>query len=132
MSSSLKTAARCVALVALAALLVVDVGSAIDVIWHRQQARTLSIQLYKLAAERDALQSEYGRLLLEQATYADPQVVEERATRDLGMVPQPVLRLIRGQRTTPNWPLMIERTRQVPTPTLTEDSPGHASSVYAP
>ena len=123
---------RTLALIALTSLLVLDIVSAIRVVWYRHQARGLSMQLYQRMTERDALQSEYGRLLLEQATYGDPHVVEERATRALGMVPQPVLRLVRGQRVTPNWPLMIERPREAPPPPIPEGTPGHASTTYAP
>jgi len=114
MSDPWKTVARRSTVVVLVLLLLADVAESIRVVWYRHQARTLSMQLNRLRSDRDALQYEYGRLLLEQATYADPHVVEARATEELGMRPLPVLRLIRGQPRTPNWPIMIERARQTP------------------
>lgn len=77
----------------LAAVLV----SALGVVWTRNQSRVLFVQLTSLQNERDALNIEYGKLELEQATYAEPRRVDSEARLKLGMVdPQPQdIRLLR-------------------------------------
>lgn len=62
------------------------VGSAIALVYARQQNRSLFFALEKLHAERDELNIEWGQLQLEQSTWADANRVELVATRDLGMV----------------------------------------------
>ena len=63
--------------------------NAIGVVWTRHQSRALFVRLTQLQKQRDALNIEYGRLQLEQATWADPQRIAQEA-RHLGMVmPQP-------------------------------------------
>ena len=61
------------------------VGSALFVVVARHDSRTRFTVLERLVAERDELNIEWGRLQLEQATWADPSRIERVATRDLGM-----------------------------------------------
>lgn len=71
----------------LLALLVVDVVSAIGVVYARQQNRILFGELTHLTQEQDELNTEFGRLELEQATWAEPNRIEQVARGQLGMVP---------------------------------------------
>ena len=81
---------RRVGYLALFALLVAVIGSAIGVVYARQESRSLFVELTRLNAERDDLNFEYGRLELEQATAAEANRVEQIARGRLGMVsPQP-------------------------------------------
>lgn len=81
----------------LLALLLAVIASAIAVVWARQENRMLFMQLSKLQNERDHLNIEFGRLELEQATWADPTRIEAVARGKLGMVePKPAdIRLVR-------------------------------------
>ncbi|HET7360167.1 MAG TPA: cell division protein FtsL [Rhodanobacteraceae bacterium] len=81
----------------LLALLAAVIASAIAVVWARQQNRTLFMHLTKLQNQRDQLNVEFGRLELEQATWADPMRIESVARGKLDMAPPPPtsVRLIR-------------------------------------
>ncbi|HET7662477.1 MAG TPA: cell division protein FtsL [Rhodanobacteraceae bacterium] len=83
--------------IVLLGLLLAVITSAIAVVWARQENRTLFMQLSKLQNQRDHLNVEFGRLELEQATWADPVRIEAVARNKLGMVtPAPAdIRLIR-------------------------------------
>ncbi len=74
------------ALLTLAVLLVALVGSAIGVVNARQESRRLFVTLNALETVRDELNVEFGRLQLEQATWAEPQRIERLAREDLGML----------------------------------------------
>ncbi|HEY8586174.1 MAG TPA: cell division protein FtsL [Rhodanobacter sp.] len=78
-------------------VLVAVLGSAIGVVWTRHESRVLFVSLTALQNQRDELNIEYGRLELEQATYAEPRRIDEEARRKLGMVdPRPQdIRLLR-------------------------------------
>ncbi len=78
-------------------LLLAVIASAIAVVWARQENRMLFMQLTRLQNQRDHLNVEFGRLELEQATWADPVRIEALARHKLGMVsPAPDdIRLIR-------------------------------------
>lgn len=68
-------------------LLVVGVvASAIGVVQVRHEGRQRYIDLRALHAERDELNIEYGRLQLEQATWAEMSRVERMAREELGLV----------------------------------------------
>lgn len=71
----------------LIALLLAVIASAVAVVWARQENRMLFMQLTKLQNERDHLNVEFGRLELEQATWADPTRIEAVARGQLGMLP---------------------------------------------
>lgn len=66
------------------------IASSIAVIYSTHSARAEFVVLQKLEGERDHLNEEWGRLLLEQSTWASPNRVEHEAQRRLGMrVPSP-------------------------------------------
>lgn len=62
------------------------VGSAIAVVVARHESRRQFAELERLVAERDELNIEWGRLQLEQATWADPNRIEKMALGELGLV----------------------------------------------
>lgn len=78
-------------------LLAVTLLSAIAVVWSRNENRELFIRLTRLQSQRDHLNIEYGRLELEDATWADPARVASVARSQLGMVnPEPAqIRMVR-------------------------------------
>jgi len=78
-------------------LLFVVVASALGVVWTRHESRVLFVQLTALQNQRDDLNIEYGRLELEQATYAEPRRIDDEARQKLGMIePRPQdIRLLR-------------------------------------
>jgi cell division protein FtsL len=64
--------------------------SAIGVVWTRHESRVLFVELTHLQNENDDLNIEYGRGELEQATFAEPRVIDDAARQKLGMVtPRP-------------------------------------------
>jgi cell division protein FtsL len=67
-------------------LLAAVVASAIGVVYARQQDRILFGELTRLTHEQDDLNTEFGRLELEQATWAEPNRIEQIARGQLGMV----------------------------------------------
>jgi cell division protein FtsL len=67
-------------------LLAAVVASAIGVVYARQQDRILFGALTQLTREQDELNTEFGRLELEQATWAEPNRIEQIARGQLGMV----------------------------------------------
>jgi len=67
-------------------LLAATVASAVGVVYARQQSRILFGELVRLTHERDDLNTEFGRLELEQATWAEPNRIEQVARGQLGMV----------------------------------------------
>jgi len=62
------------------------VASAIGVVYSIQESRELFVQLTKLGNERDDLNVEFGRLQLEQATWAENNRIEQIARGRLGMI----------------------------------------------
>jgi cell division protein FtsL len=68
-----------------AVLLLAVVGSGIAVVEARHQHRQLFIELSGLERERDELGIEFGRLQLEQATWAETHRIERIAREQLGM-----------------------------------------------
>jgi len=67
-------------------LLMAVVASAIGVVYARKQSRILFGDLTRLTKEKDDLDTEFGRLELEQATWAEPNRIEQVARGQLGMV----------------------------------------------
>lgn len=67
-------------------LLLATVASAIGVVYARQQSRLEFVELSRLGNERDDLNFEFGRLQLEQATWAENNRIEQIARGRLGMV----------------------------------------------
>ena len=70
-------------------LLIAMLTSAIAVVWSRNESRELFMRLTTLQNRRDALNVEFGRLELEQATWADPARIEQVARQKLGMINPP-------------------------------------------
>ncbi len=64
--------------------------SAISVIYSIHQSRKLFVQLQSLQAQRDEMDVEWGRLQLEQSTWATDARIEDLARRKLDMmIPAP-------------------------------------------
>ncbi len=66
-------------------VLVIDVASALGVVYARHESRRLSVQLGMLEAQRDEAIAEWSRLQLEQAWLADAGQIEAKARRELEM-----------------------------------------------
>jgi cell division protein FtsL len=71
--------------VLLAILVVANVLSAIGVVFARHEHRQLFIALSGLEKARDELNIEFGRLQLEQATWAESNRIDQVARERLGM-----------------------------------------------
>ena len=67
------------------AALVGVMATAIAVVVVRQEHRQRFVELTNLENERDALRIDYGRLQLEQATWADSARIEQIARERLGL-----------------------------------------------
>ncbi|HEX5352636.1 MAG TPA: cell division protein FtsL [Rhodanobacteraceae bacterium] len=80
---------KAVGVLAVGVLLLAVVASGIAVVWARHQDRIAFMQLSKLQNRRDALNVEFGRLELEQATWASPSRIEQIARGQLGMISPP-------------------------------------------
>ena len=72
--------------IAMTILLGAVLASAIGVVYSIQESRELFVELTKLGNERDDLNFEFGRLELEQATWAENNRIEQIARGRLGMV----------------------------------------------
>ena len=82
-------------ILALSLLLAATITSAIGVVYARQQSRLLFVELSRLGNERDDLDFEFGRLQLEQATWAENNRIDQIARERLGMVsPLPAQTLV--------------------------------------
>ena len=69
----------------LALLLLANVATAIAVVFARHEHRQLFIRLSRLEKARDELNIEFGRLQLEQATWAESNRIDQVARTRLGM-----------------------------------------------
>ena len=72
--------------VLLAVLVVANVATALLIVRDRHEHRQAFIELNKLDKARDELNIEFGRLQLEQATWAESNRVDQVARARLGMV----------------------------------------------
>lgn len=81
---------RVVGALAVMVLLLAVVATGIAVVWARHQDRIAFVRLSQLQDQRDALNVEFGRLELEQATWASPSRIEQIARGRLGMISPPV------------------------------------------
>ncbi len=66
-------------------MLVLVMISALTLVHTRQENRKLFSNLHQLRAERDSLDVEWGRLLLEEGAWSQHQRVENTARQRLGM-----------------------------------------------
>ncbi|HRN61543.1 MAG TPA: cell division protein FtsL [Luteimonas sp.] len=71
--------------IVLAVLIIATVISAIGVVHARHQHRELYVQITRLERARDELNIEFGRLQLEQATWAESNRIDQVARTKLGM-----------------------------------------------
>ena len=71
---------------ALVALWFAVLGSAVGVVWSKQQSRNQFVELQRLEKERDLLDTEWGQLRLEQSTWVTYGRIEKVARDDLRMV----------------------------------------------
>lgn len=78
------TGARLVCLSAL--LLVLVIASALGVVYSTYKSRQLFSELERMNREAIQLEEEWGRLLLEQSTWASHARIEQIATSELDMV----------------------------------------------
>ena len=69
----------------LTVLVVANLASALAVVHARHQHRQHFVQINKLDRERDELNIEFGRLQLEQATWAESNRIDQVARDRLGM-----------------------------------------------
>ena len=69
----------------LALLIAANVLSAVGVVFARHEHRQLFIAITKLEKARDELNIEFGRLQLEQATWAESNRIDQVARSRLGM-----------------------------------------------
>ena len=72
--------------IVLALVVIADVLSAIGIVFARHEHRQLFIELTRLEKARDDLNIEFGRLQLEQATWAESNRIDQVARTRLGMV----------------------------------------------
>lgn len=70
----------------LAMLVLANVATALTLVRDRHEHRLLFIDLSKLEKARDELNIDFGRLQLEQATWAESNRVDQVARARLGMV----------------------------------------------
>ena len=70
----------------LAVLVVAIVVSALVVVRDRHEHRQAFVELSRLDRARDELNIEFGRLQLEQATWAESTLIDRTARERLGMV----------------------------------------------
>ena len=59
---------------------------ALSLVYTRVTTRSLYLQLQALQQQRDDFNVEWGRLLLQEARYAEPRYIEKVARQKLGMV----------------------------------------------
>lgn len=59
---------------------------ALSLVYTRITTRSLYLQLQALQQQRDDFNVEWGRLLLQEARYAEPRYIEKVARQKLGMV----------------------------------------------
>ena len=70
----------------LAVLVLANIATALLIVRDRHEHRQAFIELNKLDKTRDELNIEFGRLQLEQATWAESNRVDQVARSRLGMV----------------------------------------------
>lgn len=66
-------------------LLLAVVASAVAVVWMHHERRSLFVELDEVDARRDRLQVEWGRLQIEQSTWAASDRIERIAAEKLNL-----------------------------------------------
>ncbi|MEM9532635.1 MAG: cell division protein FtsL [Pseudomonadota bacterium] len=64
------------------------ITSALAVVWTRHESRSRFVELEALQREADELEVEWGRLQLEQATWAEGHRIEAKARETLDLTPR--------------------------------------------
>jgi cell division protein FtsL len=67
-------------------LILANIATAIGVVYATHEHRQLFVSLKRLERERDELNIDFGRLQLEQATWAESNRIDQVARNKLGMV----------------------------------------------
>ena len=67
-------------------LLLAVIGSALGVVYAREQNRRLFVEYTQLQKDRDDLNVEFGRIEIEQATWAETNRIDQVARGQLGLV----------------------------------------------
>ena len=67
-------------------LALIVVASAIAAVYAKHETRKLFTELQSLTAERDRLEVDWGRLLIEQSTWSNHARVERLAREQMGMI----------------------------------------------
>lgn len=70
---------------ALVFMIIAIVLTAMAVVYSKHQSRVEFVALQQLERQRDHLNEEWERLLIEQSTWARPDHIEKRAKLDLNM-----------------------------------------------
>ena len=79
-------------------LVAVVIMSAIAVVYARHESRMQFVELTRLSNERDDLNYEFGRLQLEQATWAENNRIEQIARGRLGMISPTAVQMLEPKR----------------------------------
>ena len=79
-------------------LIAVVIMSAIAVVYARHESRLQFVELTRLSNERDDLNYEFGRLQLEQATWAENNRIEQIARGRLGMISPSGVQMVEPRR----------------------------------
>jgi cell division protein FtsL len=69
------------------------VGCALGVVHSQHLARSYFVELERLKKEAHALEEQWGKLQLEQGTWANPARVDLLARTQLGLIPPPQERI---------------------------------------
>ena len=78
-------------------MLIAVIVSALVVVTVRHENRLVFIDLQKIENQRTHLQAEWGRLMLEKATWAMENNIADEASNRLGMLPPPSAQIITVQ-----------------------------------
>ncbi|NIO85636.1 MAG: cell division protein FtsL [Candidatus Aminicenantes bacterium] len=68
--------------------------SAVEVVYARHQTRKLFVDIQELGKEKNVLDEEWGRLQLEQSTWATDDRIESMARSELNMKPPEMKEII--------------------------------------
>ncbi|NOY65966.1 MAG: cell division protein FtsL [Gammaproteobacteria bacterium] len=71
--------------IVVAVLFLLVIASAVGVVFTKHESRKLFVQLQTMQKDKDQMDVEWGRLQLEQSTYATHGRIEKQAIKKLGM-----------------------------------------------
>ncbi|HAU07334.1 MAG TPA: cell division protein FtsL [Gammaproteobacteria bacterium] len=67
-------------------MIMLCMSSALAVIYIKHHSRATFVALQKLEADRDQLNENWEKFLIEHSTWSRPDYIEQRARQELGMV----------------------------------------------